>query len=204
MSPDQQANFGSGSRAGSQFPAEVSAIAVRGVGQLFDMQMTAVRTVLQTQARTAAALGWPDCSDWFNGGSDDRLRRTLSSGTEQLVNTAQRTGEAVAEIQRQVGRVIESQAQTAAQSWQHGLEQLGSQADESLKQLRETARQQAEQLQRATQSMADAGRAAVDESAQRGRQAMSQIAETQRQQGDQAAESVQSAAEERSKRSRAA
>jgi hypothetical protein len=150
-----------------------AAIALRGASQVADMQLTAARLLLQTQARAAAAFGLPDVSAVFNE-IDERTRHVFSTGAEQVLETAQRANEAVTELQRQVGRVVETQAVVAAEQWQRGLEELGTQAQEGIEQLCEAARQSAEEAQQATQLMADAAHEtrrqtsqAIDETQQR-------------------------------------
>jgi ElaB/YqjD/DUF883 family membrane-anchored ribosome-binding protein len=174
--------FPSSSRA----PVQIAELALRGANQLFDMQLSTLRTVWQTQARAAAAFGFPDCSPLFEGnGFDDRIREMRAKGAEQFVNTTQRATETVAEIQRQVGELVQTQAATAAQTWQQGLEQLGAQADESLQQWRSTAQQQTEQLgnvtraigERAQESLREGSerlRAQTQEAGQRGREIITQ------------------------------
>jgi hypothetical protein len=132
-----------------------AAIALRGVGQVVDMQMSAARTLLQTQARAAAAFGWPDCSDLFDG-ADERSRHVFAAGTEQMIETAQRANEAVTELQRQVGRVVETQTASAAEQWQRGIEVLGAQTQEGIAQLCETARQQVEETETVSRALTEA------------------------------------------------
>lgn len=131
-------------------PVHLTAIALRSAGHLYDLNISAARTLLQTQARAAAAFGLPDWSPLFDS-ADERVRHVFATGAEQVLNTARRTNEAVSELQRQVGRVIETQTTQAAESWQRGLEELGSQASEGLNQLCETARRTAEDAQRGAQ-----------------------------------------------------
>lgn len=170
-------------------------MAVRTTSQLLDMQMATMRTLLQTQARAAAAFGFPDCSVLFDGRADDRIRQVFSKGGEQLVNSTQRATETVAQIHRHVGQIVETQASLAAQNWQQGFEQLGTQTDESLNQLRATAQQQAEQFERTAQSMAETARSAmreggtrfreqIQEGGQRARDSLAQASDLQRQQTD--------------------
>lgn len=144
-----QENRASSSDASFQ-PVHLTAMALRSAGQLYDLNMSATRVLLQTQARAAAAFGLPDWSPLFES-ADERVRHVFSTGAEQVLNTARRTNEAVNELQRQVGRVIETQTTQAAESWQRGLEELGSQASEGLSQLCETARRTAEDAQRGAQ-----------------------------------------------------
>lgn len=131
-------------------PVNITAIALRSAGHLYDLQVSATRTLLQTQARAAAAFGLPDWSPLFDS-ADERVRNVFATGAEQVLNTARQANEAVTELQRHVGRVLETQTTQAAESWQRGLEQLGSQASEGFSQLRETARRTADDAQRGAQ-----------------------------------------------------
>jgi dsDNA-specific endonuclease/ATPase MutS2 len=145
------------------------------------MQMTAARVLLQTQARAAAAFGWPDCSNLFDN-ADERARHVFATGAEKVLETAQRANEAVTELQRQVGRVVETQASAATEQWQRGIEELGSQTQQGIVQLCEAARQTAEE---ATQSLSEA-------------------ANETRRQGEQVLHEAQANADERAKRNKAA
>jgi hypothetical protein len=132
----------------------ITAFAVRGFSQLCDMQMAATRLMLQTQARAATSLGLPDVSELFRV-ADDRAKQLFTSGTEQLLNTAQHARETFGEVQRQVGRLVETQTVSMADTWQRGIEELGAQAEQGLENLSETTRRQAEEAERALQKMAE-------------------------------------------------
>jgi hypothetical protein len=194
MSLDTQSR-GEGSRA-EPYSNQLAEMAVRTTSQFLDMQMATMRTLLQTQARAAAAFGFPDCSVLFDGQADDRMRQVFSKGGEQMVNSTQRVAETMAQIHRHVGQIVETQASLAAQNWQQGFEQLGTQTDESLDQVRATARQQAEQFERTAQSVAEATRSAmleggnrireqIQEGGQRARDSIGQAGDQQRQHTDQ-------------------
>ena len=143
-------------------PVHLTAMAQRSAGQLSDLNVSAARLLLQTQARAASAFGLPDWSPLFDS-ADERVRHAFSAGAEQVLDTAQRTNEVVSELHRQVGRVIETQASQAAQSWQRGLEELGSHTSESLNQLCETARKTAEDAQQMGEQFRDNVRRVGDE-----------------------------------------
>jgi ElaB/YqjD/DUF883 family membrane-anchored ribosome-binding protein len=181
--------------AAARYPGQFAEMALRGASQILDMQMTSVRTLLQTQARAAAVFGFPDCSGVFENGSGEQLRQVLSKSTEQLVNTTHRASEAAAELGRQVGQVVQAQASTAAQAWQDGLEQLGAQTDESLKQITATAQQQAEQFERSARSMAEGARQGLREGGERLREqtqeASQRTRETLAQAGDQQRQGIE-------------
>jgi len=171
----QQGN--TASRAGSSGPwnqpgrsselpsAQITAMAMRGFGQLCDLNIAATRVFLRTQARAASALGWPDLSGVFDQ-VDERARNVFATGAEQLVQTAQLASEAAADLQRQMGRVVETQAVTVAESLQQGLEQLGEQASEGLRQLCDTARESAEQVERMSQQVGQEVRGSIQEAVQ--------------------------------------
>src|SRR4029450_6795119 len=98
------------------------------------MTMSVARVMLHTQARAASAIGLPDWSGWFDV-TDERTRQVFSEGADHLLNTAQRASEAASQLQREVGRVVEAQAVTVAQTVQQGLEELATQASEGRSQL---------------------------------------------------------------------
>lgn len=135
-------------------PAQLTALALRSIGQVYDMNLSAARVMLQTQARAASAIGLPDWSGLFNT-VDERARHVFAAGAEQLVNTTQRANEVAAELQREVGRVVETQTTTVAETLKQGLEELGSQTSEGLTQLVQTVRQQAEEAERVASSVGE-------------------------------------------------
>jgi ElaB/YqjD/DUF883 family membrane-anchored ribosome-binding protein len=142
---------GAGTAASRPHPVHLTAIALRSAGQLYDLNVSAARVWMQTQARAAAVFGLPDWSPLFDA-ADERTRNVFSTGADQLLSTAQRANDVAFELQRQVGRVLETQTAQAAETWQRGLEELGSQATESLTQLADAARQSAEEAEREVQA----------------------------------------------------
>lgn len=160
-------------------PVHVTAIALRGIGQVYDMQLGAARMLLQTQARAAAAFGWPDCSDLFDS-ADERSRRAFSAGAEQVMKMTRSANQAVSELQRQVGRVAETQAANAAEQWQRGLEELGAHTEEGMAQLSETAREQAEQALQASHALAESARETLRQGGEQLREGMREGAERSR------------------------
>ena len=145
----------------SRYPVHTAAIALRGIGQMCDMNLEAARLLLHTQARAAAVFGWPDISELFDP-VEERARHAFSAGTEQMLNAAQRASEAATQLQRQITRVVENQAVTAAENWQRGIEELGAQAGEGLNQLCDSARQQADEAQRMTEQLAKEARVTLE------------------------------------------
>lgn len=176
----QEGRSNGGQRQSHMAALSVPMVAMRGVGQLYDMQMAATRIMLQTQASAASAFGWPDFSGLFRI-ADDRAKRVFSAGTEQILHLAEQANEATSEVQRQLGRVLEFHAVNAAENWQHGLEELGTQAEESLEELKEIARQQAEETMRAAQALSEEARETMREGGEQFRQVIRQGAEETRQ-----------------------
>jgi len=192
---------GGAERGGSQ-PSiiNMTAIAARGMGQVYDMQLAATRMLFQTQARAAAAFGIPDYSDLFRVG-DDRAKRVFASGTEQLFSATQRASDTMRQIQHHIGRLIESNTVTVSESWRHGLEEFATQAEEGLEQLQELARQQADEALRAAESLGEAVRETIRQGgeeiretmrqgAERGREAAAETSEALRAEGERVAGQV--------------
>ena len=150
-----------------------AAIATRGIGQLYDMQIAAARMLLQTQARTAATFGLPDFSDLFRV-ADDRAKRVFSSSTEHLLNATQQASETIAEVQHHVGRLVECQAVNVSETWQHELDEFSSQAEEGLTQLKEIARQQAEEAVRVAQTLSENAQQSMREGGEEMRESLQQ------------------------------
>jgi vacuolar-type H+-ATPase subunit H len=184
----------------------IAAVALRGLGEAYDMQMAAARLALQTQARAAVAFGWPDYSEFFRLGSG-RAKRAFATSTEQLLNSAQQTSETISEVQREVGKLIECNAESIAESWQQGLEEFSIQAEESLEQMKDLARQQVEEAMQTAESLGSATRKAVRESgeqfretvrqgAERGREMMSEQGEQVREQTERTSAAAGGAGEE--------
>jgi hypothetical protein len=172
-------------------PAQATAIALRSLGQVVDINLATTRALLQAQARTASAFGWPDWSNLFDQ-VDERTRHVFSTGAEQLVQAAQRANDAAMELQQQVGRVVQSQAATIAENLQHSLQEIGEQTGEGLRQLCDGARLQAEQAERVAQSASEEFRDTLREGSAHARQAFReggrQLGDAVRQGGEQANE----------------
>lgn len=161
-------------------PMPLTDVALRGARYVADMQMSATRVLLRTQARTAAALGWPDWSGLFENAEGPSLG-PLTSTSEQMLQTAQRTMETAAELQREVGRIVTTQTTVAADNWRRGIEEFGSQAQDGLNELLVTARRTAEETERATHAMGQAAQEALREGSAAMRDTLREGSETFRQ-----------------------
>ena len=170
-------------------PAQATAIALRSLGQVYDINIATTRVLMQAQARAASAFGWPDWSNLLDQ-VDDRTRHVFSTGAEQLVQATQRANDAAMELQQQVGRVVQTQAATMAESLQHSLQEIGEQTGEGLRQLCDNARLHAEEAERVAQSVGQEFRDTLREGSTQARQALReggrQFGEVVRQTGAQA------------------
>ena len=129
---------------------QIAEIAIRSTALLFDFQMQAARDLLEMQARSASVLGIPDCSSLFSA-ADERARRLFSEGADELVNTTRRATETAAEVNRQIGRLVEVQTVGIAEQVRHGIDQLGRHTEQGLQQARSLVEQGVEEIQRAAQ-----------------------------------------------------
>lgn len=155
-------------------------MAMRGLGQIYDMQITATRLLLQAQASAACAFGWPDYSGLFRI-ADERAKHVFSSGAEQFMHLADQANQTASEVQRQFGRLLEVQTVHAAETWQRGLEELGMQTEESLEELKEIARQQAEEAMLTAEALSEEARESMRQGGEQFRESVRQGAEQTRQ-----------------------
>jgi len=166
------------SRSGSQAPNQLKAAsnftanALRGLGQIYDMQAATMRAMLRTQTRAASAFGLPDYSRLFEIG-DDRALHLYSSVTENLVSFVNQADGSLTEIPSQICRLLEQQAIDITERWKYGLEELQQQASESMQELKELSRQQAEELARASESLTTATQSTLREGGEQFRAAVS-------------------------------
>jgi hypothetical protein len=174
---------------GRTSPAQATSIALRSLGQMYDINIATARALLQAQARAVSAFGWPDLSNLFDQ-VDERTRHVFSTSAEQLVQVTQRTNDAALELQQQVGRVVQTQAATMAESLQHSLQEIGEQTGEGLRQLCDNARLQAEEAERVAKSASAEFRDTLREGSAHARQALReggrQFGDAVRQSGEQA------------------
>lgn len=176
----QSQQGGAQQQMGARQFESIAEVALRGTALLWDLQMETARNVFRTQARTAAMLGIPDCSDLFQIG-DERARRLFTTSAEQVLNTARQARETVVEIQRQFGRLAEQQTIGITEQVRDQIEQIGRQTEQGLQEIREIAVSEAEQAADIAQQSLDYGdesrqqderqRAARQEDRQRAEQA---------------------------------
>jgi len=138
-------------------------LAVRGATQLYGLQMSALRALSETHARTAAAFGFPDWTEWLRNGSEENLRLAAISTTQQVMETSRRTGEAVTRLGENLRELLQAQTGAGAQQWQKVIEQFGTQTTESLEWFREVAEGQSQRLIQETEARVEAIAAAMQD-----------------------------------------
>ena len=134
----------------------IAEVALRGTALLWDLQMETARNVWRTQARTAAMLGIPDCSDLFEIG-DERARRLFTMSADQVLNTARQARETVAEMQRQFGRIAEQQTIGLTEQVRDQIREIGRHTEQGLQEIRDIAASEAEQAEGIAQQSLDYG-----------------------------------------------
>ncbi|HEU4621354.1 MAG TPA: hypothetical protein VFS42_03945 [Burkholderiaceae bacterium] len=204
MAQGQQSSSGGQQQQQQQHynPVHFATMALRSATQVYDINLSAARAVLKTQARAAAAFGLPDMSRLFDT-ADERTRHIFSATSEQILNTAQRANQAAVELQRQVGRVIETQTAQATETWQRGLEEMSSQASQGLDQLTETARRTAEEAARTADAVSRDLQETMRRESQQAREQMGNGADQARQAVGQAGEAARSSSHQMAEEARA-
>jgi hypothetical protein len=161
----QQGGHGQGGRQQSQQGGEQQApgtrqlqsmaeVALRGTALLWDLQMETARNLWRTQARTAAMLGVPDCSELFQIG-DDRARRLFTTSAEQVLNSARQARETVVEMQRQIGRLAEQQTIGLTEEVRDQIEQISRHTEQGLQEIKQIAASEADQVEDFVQQTLD-------------------------------------------------
>ncbi len=153
----QQSQQGGGEQQfGARQFQNMAEVALRGTALLWDLQMETARNMWRTQARTAAMLGIPDCSDLFQLG-DERARRLFTTSTEQMLHSARQARETVVEMQRQIGRLAEQQTIGITEEVRDQIEQIGRHTEQGLQQIKQIAASGADQAEDLSQQAFDYG-----------------------------------------------
>ncbi len=131
----------------AQHQMRLAEIAIRGAATMFDLQLQTARDIMGMQAKTASILGIPDYSPLFET-ADDRARRLFTEGADRLVDTTRRASETVAEVNRHIGRLVEQQTVTLAETMREGIDQLARHTEQGLEQARTVVERGADELSR--------------------------------------------------------
>lgn len=155
------------SQGGNQRQAavNVTATAMRGMGQLFDMQAATARVLMRAQLRTACAFGMPDYSGMLQT-NDDRATRLFSTATENLMQVVDQGDSPLAEMSSQMIRLIEQQAIAVTERMKDSLQEMKSQTAQSMEELKQLTRQQADEVSRASEMLMNATKESLHEGGQ--------------------------------------
>jgi len=139
-----------GSSKAQQANQHLADLAIRSAGLMLDLQLQAARDLLELQARGAALFGVPDCSSLFNA-ADDRARRIFSEGAEHVAHVTRRANETMAQVNQQIGRLVEQQAVGMAEQVRQGIEQFGRHTEQGLQQARSLVEQGLDEIERSAE-----------------------------------------------------
>jgi len=144
----QQAGQQGQSQRGSnvEHAVNLAEIAVRGTAVLFDIQTSALRSLLQLQARSVAAFGAPDYSDLLRY-TDTGTKRLLSTGTEQVMNSVRQASDTITEVQRQFGRLVEQGTLQLTEDLRQGIQELSQRTQQGLQEVKNMAQESADEAE---------------------------------------------------------
>ncbi|MGH8652980.1 MAG: phasin family protein [Burkholderiales bacterium] len=134
-------------KAGVQHAMNFAEIFLHGTARVMDIQLDAVRTFLQYQARGAALYGVPDCSKIFDK-SENGLSRLVEASADKTLTYMRQANEAFSEMQSSLGQVIEQQIEEVSEQLQTGLEEGNRIADEGLQEGKRMIKETADEAQR--------------------------------------------------------
>lgn len=144
---ESQGQGNGGPRDGQERSMHLIDLTFRSWGQVYDLQMSAARMLLRTQSRAVSAMGFPDWGGLFDG-ADERARYLFSTGAAQWFSSARRANDAMVELQREVGRLLDTETATLAQMLQQDLTRFGDRASQGFTELVEKVREGADEAER--------------------------------------------------------
>lgn len=106
-------------------------IFLQGTARVMDIQLAAVRTFMQYQAKGATLFGVPNCSKIFEAG-ENGMSRLFEASAEKTLSYMRQANETFAEVQSNLGQAIEQQVQEVSAQLQTGLEESSRIAEEGL------------------------------------------------------------------------
>lgn len=116
---------------GTQQAMNFAEIFLQGTARVMDIQLAAVRTFLQYQAKGATLFGVPNCSKIFEAG-ENGMSRLFEASAEKTLSYMRQANETFAEVQSNLGQAIEQQVQEVSAQLQTGLEESSRIAEEGL------------------------------------------------------------------------
>jgi hypothetical protein len=130
--------FSGAMQRGADQTMNMAELTMRGASALFDIQMAALQSIWQLQARSATVLGAPDCSDLLRS-TQTSAQRLLATSAEQILTCARQTTQTVSEMQSQVGRIVEQGTQQLAEELRHGVQEMSQRTQDGLQTVRDIA-----------------------------------------------------------------
>jgi len=135
-------------RPASQTYVNFAEVAIRSTAALMEMQIGMARHVAGMQARNARLFGIPDYTEALDA-SVDRSRRLVSMTTDHLLNTTQRIGETMTDLQGHFARMMEQQARTVTEEMCRSIDRIGGDAEQALRTASQQVSRGAQEVERA-------------------------------------------------------
>jgi len=127
-------------RQGADQALNLAELAIRGTSVLLDIQLAALRNAWQLQARSAAAFGVPDYSDFLRQ-AESGTQNLMSAGAEQMLASARQASHAIEELRDQFGQIVEQGTLQLSDEIRHGIEEMGQRAAEGIQTVKNLAQQ---------------------------------------------------------------
>ena len=109
--------------------------------RMMQLQASAARALLRTQARSYAALGGPDWSQLFGTESERRFDNLLQTTTEQSLSFLRQTNHSMFELQQAINGLIVRQTDELSAQIRSNMEQIGQQVQQTAAKAHQTAQQ---------------------------------------------------------------
>ena len=127
-------------RNGADQALNLAELAIRGTSVLLDIQLAALRNAWQLQARSAAAFGVPDYSDFLRQ-AESGTQNLMSASAEQMLASARQASHAIDELRDQFGQIVEQGTLQLSDEIRHGIEEIGQRASEGIESVKNLAQQ---------------------------------------------------------------
>lgn len=132
---------------GTQQAMNFAEIFLQGTARVMDIQLAAVRTFWQYQAKGATLFGVPNCSKIFDAG-ENGMSRLFEASAEKTLSYMRQANETFADMQSNLGQAIEQQVQEVSAQLQTGLEEGSKIAEEGLEEGKRMSKATVDEIQR--------------------------------------------------------
>ena len=130
--------------------ASLTEIFLQQGARLMEIQASAARSVLRTQARSCAAMGAPDWSALYGPETERQFSELLRTSAEQSLNLMRQTNQTFLELQQAINRLIAQQTREPTAQVCTNMQQIGQSVEQSAAEARRTAQQAADAVQQAS------------------------------------------------------